>query len=67
MSETLIGQIITGVVSLLSLTITLIIKDRQSKLHKQINSRMDELLAINRREAAAENQAKTDAKEQDKK
>lgn len=44
---------IGGTVSLITLTITLIVKGRQERLHKQINSRMDELLELTRQKANA--------------
>lgn len=54
MSDSVIIALIGAVVSLGSLAMTLLIKRSQNKLHKQINSRMDELLALTRKEGKAE-------------
>lgn len=71
MSDTIILAIIGAVVSVASLGMTLLVKYQLEKVHKQINSRMTELLDLTRKaskaEGAADNQAATDAKPQDKK
>lgn len=54
MSDAVVISIISGAFTSITLIIVAFIKHDQSKLHKQINSRMDELLAINRREGKAE-------------
>lgn len=71
MSEVVIIAIIGAFVSIASLAMTLIVKYKLEKVHKQINSRMSELLDLTRKaskaEGAQENQAETDAKPQKEK
>lgn len=71
MSDPIIIAIIGAVVSIASLAMTLIVKYKLEKVHKQINSRMTELLDLTRQasklEGAADNQAETDAKPQKEK
>lgn len=53
MSDAVAISIVTGVVSLIGIILTGWINIRLSNLHKQINSRMDELLESSKREANA--------------
>lgn len=54
MSDAVIIAIVTGVVSTVALIISGIIKVQLSKIHKQINSRMDELLKLTKDSSKAE-------------
>jgi len=53
LSDAVIIAIIGAVVSILSLYMTLTIKSKVNEVHEQINSRMDELLKINKEASEA--------------
>ncbi len=75
MSDAVIISAITGFVSLASLAMTLLINKRQNGIKKEMNGMKSDLVEAVRGRAqsegelkgAADNQAITDAKEQDKK
>lgn len=52
-SDAVIISIIGGVVSIVCLFMTLTIRQNQKEIHQQINSRMDELLEINKEASRA--------------
>lgn len=54
MSDTLILGLATLVTSIVTPLLVLWVNYKLEKLHKQINSRMDEMLAMNKRESKAE-------------
>lgn len=54
MSDGIIIAIIGGIVSIVSLGMTLVVKYNLEKVHKQVNSRMDELLSIHKAASKAE-------------
>lgn len=66
MSDAVIISVVTGLVSLLGLGVTGYVNIRLGKIHKQLNSRMDELIAAaklagnaeGRKELAAEQKKK---------
>lgn len=59
--------VILAIISLITLLITMRVKRNQERLHKQINSRMDQLLELAKQKGAADNQKVTDSKPQDQK
>ena len=81
MSEAVIVSIISGIVSLASLLMTLLIKGKQNEitksqtdlehnqgdLHTQINSRMDELLKLTRESGKQEGKDQEQSDEKDRK
>jgi len=80
MSDAVIISIISGIVAILSLGMTLLVNLRiaritasqkvlaesQDNLHRQINSRMDELLALTRKDSKAEGKAEEKADNESK-
>lgn len=54
MSDTLILGLATLVTSIVTPLLVLWVNYKLEELHKQINSRMDEMLAMNKRESKAE-------------
>lgn len=70
MSDAVIIALIGGIVSVVSLAMTLLIKKSQNTLetnqkdlHKQINSRMDELLRLTKASGKAEGKAEEKAEQ----
>jgi len=70
MTDAVIIALIGGIVSIVSLAMTLLIKKSQSSLesnqkdlHKQINSRMDELLRLTKEKGKAEGKAEEKAEQ----
>lgn len=53
-SDAVIIAIISGVVSLIGLGMTLLVKARQKEMHQMINSRMDEMLMLTKEKSEAE-------------
>lgn len=71
MSDALILGLATLVTSIITPLLVLWVNHKLEKVHKQINSRMDEMLAMNKRESKAEGKleekAEQKAKEKNKK
>jgi len=66
MSDAIIIALIGGVVSLVGIGLGGYINYRLSKIHRQINSRMDELLKMNKASSRAEGKLEGKAEEKEK-
>lgn len=58
LSDAVIIAIISGVVSIVGLAMTLMVKAKQTEMHQMINSRMDEMLKLTKDKSEAEGNLK---------